>query len=508
MPRISTDPHFTNASIADLHLAKVGTHNMQLPAHHQVRFASATMLMSDYTVVESLLYSSSSKDYVELEPSWGSKLNNTVSRSHQQGFIVQQDADLGISSGTQSRSRGRRSRQPRRPLRPTDRPVTLTLVAEELQRPVGVSETIEDVLGLASSMLLSTDVDTIAPMRTMGDLYNSELSICDMAEGSAAFEQLIEKASGITPSLDEPDSMDRLPMVVRSVPLPAALGIEDGLERLSLESSYQHMIDQWIGVLSEHVPGRVRLAKAATVRLLSAEIALASRVIRHQPPEAESYGPPANDQQSALTWDLPLRRSQNDSPHVPLGSSNETPQLSALPTPSPTATPSITTISSHPSSFAAPELYRVSKYTSFSRPGPSVLPRPLTKVLSHWKLGADPSDYDWLSTSNRMMKWEETEADNDLTEKERAQMQKRALRHIKRQRKEAAASQAQQLASSQAPAILTASQPERASTMGSARNLVIGSSQSNGMGVAAASQVMPGRFGGKPPPRKKRKSGF
>jgi RNA polymerase I-specific transcription initiation factor RRN6 len=107
-----------------------------------------------------------------------------------------------------------------------------------------------------------------------------------------------------------------------------------------------------------------------------------------------------------------------------------------------------------------------------------------------------------------MMKWEETEADNDLTEKERAQMQKRALRHIKRQRKEAAASQAQQLASSQAPAILTASQPERASTMGSARNLVIGSSQSNGMGVAAASQVMPGRFGGKPPPRKKRKSGF
>ena len=92
-------------------------------------------------------------------------------------------------------------------------------------------------------------------------------------------------------------------------------------------------------------------------------------------------------------------------------------------------------------------------------------------------------------------------------------MQRRAERHIRRQRKEAAASQAAQMASSQAPEIaISASQPQvgRVGKMESQPVGVTASSQSQGLGFGApsASQVVPGRFGGRPPAKKKRKQGF
>jgi RNA polymerase I-specific transcription initiation factor RRN6 len=183
-------------------------------------------------------------------------------------------------------------------------------------------------------------------------------------------------------------------------------------------------------------------------------------------------------------------------------------QTSALPTPS--ITPSITTASSHPSSFAAPELLRLSKYTTFSKPVPTILPRSLRRVLAHWKPGAQPDDYDWLSTSRNLTQKDNEEEDEGMPERERKRLQRRADRHIRRQRKEAAASEAMQLASSQAPAIFSASQP-MAVQVESQPSAVAQSSQMTIRGgpyAGATSQVVAGRFGGRPPAKKKRKQGF
>ena len=169
------------------------------------------------------------------------------------------------------------------------------------------------------------------------------------------------------------------------------------------------------------------------------------------------------------------------------------------------------TASSHPSTFAAPELERLSKYTTFSKPTSNVLPRSLTSVLSHWKIGSQPEDYDWLSTSRNLAE-KDDEEDEDMTERERKRLQRRAERHIRRQRKEVAAAEASQLASSQAPAIFSASQPLAIRQVESQPNFIAESSQmtagGGSFGGGQMSQVVAGRFGGRPPARKKRKQGF
>lgn len=182
-------------------------------------------------------------------------------------------------------------------------------------------------------------------------------------------------------------------------------------------------------------------------------------------------------------------------------------QRSILPTPSPSATPSITTASSGTSVFA-PEVSRLARITSFSKPAPSALPRSLRNVLAHWPPDEDPDNYDWVKTSRRIRHADEAfEDEAGMTEKERLRLQRRAERHIRRQRKEAAASQAAQIASSQAPEIaISASQP-RGDKVESQPVGLAASSQIQDRGVPSASQMVPGRFGGRPA-KKKRKQGF
>lgn len=65
--------------------------------------------------------------------------------------------------------------------------------------------------------------------------------------------------------------------------------------------------------------------------------------------------------------------------------------------------------------------------------------------------------------------------------------------------------QAQQMASSQAPEVMAASQPQ---LFPNDSQTAPASSQSFNLGAAAASQVVGGRFGGRPRQKKRRKSGF
>ena len=204
-------------------------------------------------------------------------------------------------------------------------------------------------------------------------------------------------------------------------------------------------------------------------------------------------------------------------------------QSQSLPTPSPTGTPSVTTASSR-TSISSAEISHLKKFTTFTKPIPSTLPRSLTKILNHWTLGSNPEAYDWVATSRTIsQQTREEEADSQLTEKQRARAHRKAERHIRRQRKEAQASQVQMLASSQMPElVVSASQPQavgggvRGDIGGGSKFFasagrqgapppsgfggMMGSSQS--MGPAAASQAVAGRFGGRPPVKKKRKQGF
>jgi RNA polymerase I-specific transcription initiation factor RRN6 len=159
---------------------------------------------------------------------------------------------------------------------------------------------------------------------------------------------------------------------------------------------------------------------------------------------------------------------------------------------------------------------------------PTIIPPNVSKLLSHWQPGIDPSTYDWEATERVLQTETPDETSQELREKER----KKKERREKRQRREdellRAKSQTSSqsifaqpafprsspgpmfggmASSSQAPIPMSSQQPSQSQSQGGV---------SGGFGgvysVVPQSQVEPGRFGGRPDKKKKkgksRVSGF
>lgn len=487
------------------------------------RYYSFTALRTDYSIFNGICYSLYAQRSTILErlkpPLWVQKFGPaTQSRLWKENFVVVDNTSLLDPETSRSEPLSRRARTTKALLTVTDQAVGLEKVANALCEPTGPDMSVEELASEIATLLESENLESFGPMRTLYSTTQAEIIIDGVQEASALLQTAFE-AIGHGANLDDTETRDHEHEhkfrgdIVRIIP--------DGLttdgktiteNESSLASAHDQLISSWVTSLSTNVPGWVRLAKADIARRMAAEIFLAAHSLRVQEVKRAVVQESQEETQTQeQTWDLPLRVSGPFPQTQPPSSrtARYLSQHSALPTPSPTATPSVITASSGSSLTAAPELHRLSKYTTFERPTPMVLPRPLVKVLSHWDVGKDPSDYDWLSASRHLTQQEENETEHDLTERERKRMQRRAERHILRQRKEAAASRASRLTSSQATEIMSASQPS-ALKVESQPSEMPASSQSQGLSrsAVAASQVMPGRFGGRPPPRKRRKQGF
>ncbi|CAK1355265.1 hypothetical protein CB0940_00992 [Cercospora beticola] len=505
--------HSTSSTIVDMHVTPITSSGGGIlnEEQGQTEFFLATIVLSDDTVLERIFYRSRrnavKQEYVT---TWETKLNATGAKVKQIGFAGAIEGDSVVhDEHVQERPVSRRARRiaPRR--EPEDRGIDLSRVAKDFdvhQEFISVAH----VVGEAKSAF-RTEEDTILPMRTLDSFQDTEsISVANPGAGESLDEvqYLLSESIHVRDSSDDAFTPEQR---LRISPIMARLPIDfpPELHAHSLPEMYNAIMSCWLAGLADDVPGRVRLAKAAVARHVTTQLALASRVAHADEgePQASARGREEQYSGTAALSRLPIRaplsanREGSAQPMDLAGSS----QFSTLPTPSPTATPSVVTMSTGLSSFAAPEIFRLCKYTTFSKPSPSVLSRPMSKILSHWNVGDSPAEYDWQSTSKHVQRDDEDEDDaEEMSERDRKRLQRRAERHIKRQRREAAASQAQQMASSQAPEILTASQP---AAMVTESQPMVMSSQPSAPRVAVASQVVPGRFGGRPA-KKKRKSGF
>lgn len=488
------------------------------PLH--TRFYGFTALEANYTVFDGICCHSSAGTSLMQEsivsPLWEQKLPvPTQSRLRRETFVVDEELE---SEHEQQRSEPivRRARKQKTPLSACDKTVGLELVCDALHQRDVSSKDVQELASEVAAALARTHAETFEPMHSLYTMTQSEITTGDVQEASAHLQRSFGTVVQDMEIDNEPTNYDnKLQFKLEKVKLlPRLSTAEDGMVEVdaTLASVYDQIISRWITSLAARVPGWVRLAKMSIAQLMAAETFLAAHTLRLEEVKAhDTQQSQGAENASEQTWELPVRASEPVSQTQPMHSSEarHISQHSALPTPSPTATPSVITASTGSFISAAPELHRLSKYTRFEKPAPMVLPRPLVKVLSHWEVGKDLDDYDWLASSRQLNQQEDNEAENDLTEKERKRMQRRAERHIMRQRKEAAASQASQMTSSQATEIMNASQPP-AFKVESQPSGMPASSQSQGpsTGAVAASQVVPGRFGGRPPPKKRRKQGF
>lgn len=339
------------------------------------------------------------------------------------------------------------------------------------------------------------------------DICQSHISVGDLDEATDHFRRLVLEYTDRDSLLDGPARWE--PAILAE---PNVLGLPMEMSRRPDPIAiYNSIISHWLAPLSQSVPGRVRLAKEQLARRVAAEICLACFGLK---PSLDMNLP--QDEQLDTT-EIPVSQSYSFS-----GSS----QLQGtFPTPSPTATPSLTTatsLSSHPSTLASSEHMRLQKYTRFDAETttPAPLPRLLSRKLAHWSVGGDPDVYDWLETQRQQDK-EAEEEDEGLSQKERARIKKRAERHLRKQRREMQKAATIGFASSQAPEIFSASQPTAVLQQRGPASSVVHAAASQAIPLyssqailsqpppVAASQIEPGRFGGRAPvasqPKKKRK---
>lgn len=499
------------------------------------RFIAMTALKTDLSMASVLYLNHPSRGRTErcVHPSWRGGLIGTSAKI-KDSFVVDDDfvGQIGAEYTIEPVARYVKQRTQRaKSFQRNGWTVQYKRVAIKVERLPTETENVDEVLLQVRDLLGQSPESRVAPMQTLLELSIRELKMGDMAQVSTEIERLTTMEHSNLPSTpDDTDEVDQNTRVVlrpiEDIWLPEMQSAQHSGH--SIIPIYDAIVSRWISPLPPRVPGRVRLAKEQHARRIAAELALASHVLRIE--DVEETTEPQEDTNRTgsqkQSWDLPMHMASSQV-NNPYSSQLQSQSQSALPTPSPTGTPSVTTASSRTSGFSA-EVSHLKKFTTFTKPTPSTLPRSLTKILNHWTLGSDPSAYDWIATSRTIsQQTREEEADSQLTEKQRARAHRKAERHIRRQRKEAQASQAQVLASSQMPElVVSASQPQPQTVGGSARGDggktfastgrpsvppsnfggIPASSQS--LGPAAASQAVAGRFGGRPPAKKKRKQGF
>ena len=257
---------------------------------------------------------------------------------------------------------------------------------------------------------------------------------------------------------------------ISSMELPDDVDL-GGLEQsdLSLSSSYQFLIENWIGSMAPGVHGTIRLAKEEIARKVATSLFLSSVTVRQQPT-------------------VKTRPSQQLPSSVPLRTHDT--QLAEPRT----------------ASQPAPSKQAWSSEASISK---------ISRIMSHWKQGADP---EMSGTGANSAEATEGELEPALRVKQHRragrQMLREDMRCRKRQRSEEseAASQPSTIArawdsSQPRPQIPTQGQSQM---QGSGQ---IRQSSGSAMSTAVASQLVPGAFGGRQSlverrEKTKRKAGF
>lgn len=296
-----------------------------------------------------------------------------------------------------------------------------------------------------------------------------------------------------------------------------------GFDELTIANLYDTLLDNWIAPLADDIPIHVRQQKERLARRIATEVLLASTRIW----QSETHAPPPQfhlglNQDSKISLPvLPSRPAFGDPQSSELPSSQPLPLLSSSSLPTSSQPMSSSLASPLPPTVVSGPLGRLAQHFRFKDDDvePSNIPNNVNELLSHWQLGSDPRTYEWELTERTFR----TEALEDASQEEIEKARRRKERREKRQRRENELIRSQN--SSQPLVLLQSQLPQPArSSPGPAISGIGGSSQVSsqvyphvpppGPGLSvpsgldqftAQSQVEPGRFGGRPEKKKKKK---
>lgn len=273
---------------------------------------------------------------------------------------------------------------------------------------------------------------------------------------------------------------------------------------------YDSIIDRWISDVPASTPVQVRIYLSRLAAQVACEMTLASVLVKRRTAELKLPEEPTASKERAEVEQSTQEESPSMSSSFPNSQFVDSGTRDLPMTPE--ETPSITSGSSHTSRGPNPgdsAYERLRTLVDFEQ-RPRQLPARLGRVLDHWTTGEDPEDYDWTQVRR------EVEAKGERTLNKRAE--RRARRHLEKQRKEAERTMRdvtkRPSASQPVPRILPirSSPPRPGMSQATQQPLAtaLESSQVQAPPAVVASQVSRGRHGARPqvPPVKKRRHGF
>jgi RNA polymerase I-specific transcription initiation factor RRN6 len=304
-------------------------------------------------------------------------------------------------------------------------------------------------------------------------------------------------------------------------------------EQSTIAALYDRMLETWIAPLPAEVSRRVRKHKERLARRIAAEVMLASARVLHREPQTtlvESQLQPSQDSSISMpilsSQPLPGSSSQwmSSQPQSSLPLSSSQPSFPPASTPISSQTPMSSQPLPPPNHTIADPLARLSKHLKFKEDAPSTGPPPenVKNLLAHWQPGADPGLYDWRAS-------ERTDRVEEIDEPSRKELEKARRRKARREKKQKRENELMQSQPSSQPFAVVQPPVFPRSSPGPLPG-IMGSSQApsrpfayvplpgtglqtqQGFGpFVAQSQVEPGKFGGRPDKKKKKKgrvSGF
>lgn len=510
-----------------------------------VHFCQALMLLEDNSMRTQLLCSGSMQSIPDLRvqaPHWRSKTISSSARTENSSFVVGVTEDYpGIHRLISSRTTLQRALSRRdNPVGDRRSTINYEVVYNRISEMRSRSgEDFSDVLERIKAIMADTSVIGSFHMHSLSTYATQEVLVNDLYEASGDLQSLLDSD---VPQM--PDTENRL-QISRAPGFDLFSLVGPGSEATTMVNLYNNLVSRWLSPLSPLVAGRIRLAKEQLIRRTAAELCLSSYCVGRQPQAANS------------TKDTETQHADSQADML-LPSSQVAPS-SSLPTPSPSTSPSL-----HGQTFAetpSTALDRLRSYTAIDPP--SSLPTistSTTRILSHWTLHNDPSKYSWAATTTALTRDSEASlAESALSDRQRARLRRKSEKLAARTARENALAQNYSSTLSQAPALISSSQvplssqmptasqsqgkekkrrrddagfaipfrpspsPVRATGLGIASSPALQrSAQAQGSsqmlppassqsvdGPGAASQIEPGKFGGRTtlgPKRKKRRT--
>ena len=340
---------------------------------------------------------------------------------------------------------------------------------------------------------------------TLSRIANTGISVFDIDKAAAGLVDFLGDIATI-PSNESKESANdegkRLQVSnILTPPMKTALGLQ---EPFQLSDVYDSLIKAWIRPLLGTIPGRTRIMVEKVVRDVVIQIYLSTfQVLMKQGPIFDKQAAHGDRADSRPQFALPVRGRgfeanlrKDEEPVVTSSSALESSQAPLDDLPMKTQPPPAQLIpeSSQSRRRNEPAPTPVDSEDIASRrlealarlkPQPA-LPTRMSNLLNQWKLGADPTAYDWEAAQQAFNIEEGSE--NEAQTKQRQHHGKRQKRHR----------QDMTMPSSQPPTKrVSGSQPDSVQeTQGSSQptqNMVI------------QSQVEPGRYGGRPEQAKQKK---